>query len=96
METEREKIYTARLLRTAVRVKMMGWLGYEMIHYNTEIAAELAELLQFKSAAESPMGIIKWDKYHAELVEKLKLLDGPHGYAIFKAMQAKQKETSCE
>lgn len=81
----------ARVMRSRVRDKLVDW-GLCPNFSRTDSSKTMAELLEYKAPnRECPMGIPEWGTPQVELYEKLKLLDGPNGYAVFRAMQARRE-----
>lgn len=81
------EIEEMRYLRRQIQWDFAEWLGLPQLDI-PKCHIEMAKLLGFKGSDNLTFYKDEWTDNHAEVLQKLRLLNSPHGYAVLKMLQA--------
>lgn len=82
-----DKVQLMRQLRTQLSSLFREWDPNIPDGYTH---ATIAKFIGFKDNVDFIFYIAKWSDNHAEVLKKMQLLAGPHGYTVYRMMKAKK------
>lgn len=83
-----DDIIEMRYLRRQLEDDFFKWLNLRNQH---DVHVEMTKFLNYEANSDLTFYQDQWTDNHAEVLQKMRMLAGSHGHAVFKMLQIKKK-----